>query len=287
MKFKHGKWLIDSRSLIEFRKEGLLLKLHVHEKFEKPLKYIVWLIGIAGFITIFLSIENYFVSVSIGLSFFLLSFIFDRAIVKYSSMVLQPPPDFDIDYSEWKNVMTVSDPDYVNNVNFVGLIYKNIEYGEKFFSYLKTWNSDKSNDSEGNIIFSIVEEPNGSYTFYLYANPGRKRLKELHDAIELENFKNKSKKDKVHEQLVMEMSYWRNTKYANDKLMRDFLKNQPQDVPFMLVPTQKTEQGYAIGLESQIILSGYRYAKRNELNEYDRETQLSEMEKRWEKNEKK
>jgi hypothetical protein len=54
----------------------------------------------------------------------------------------------------------------------------------------------------------------------------------------------------------------------------------------MLVPTQKTPQGYAIALESQIILSGYRYAKRNELDKYARETQLFEMEKRWEKNEK-
>jgi hypothetical protein len=222
MKFKHGKWLIDSRSLVEFRKEGLLPKLYVHEKFEKPLKYIVRIIGATGFITIFLSIENYFVSISIGLFIFLLSFIFDRAIVKYSSMVVQLPPDFDIDYSEWKNVMAVSDPDYVKNVNFIGLIYKNLEYGEKFFGYLKTWNTDKLNDNEGNIIFSIVEEANGSYTFYIYANPSRKRLKELHDTVELENFKNKSKKDKVHEQLVMEMAYWRNTKYANDKLMRDF-----------------------------------------------------------------
>lgn len=286
MKFKHGKWLIDSRSLIEFRREGLLPKLHVHEKFEKPLKIIVWIIAIVGFLTIFLSIENYFLSISIGLILFLLSFIFDRAIVRYSSMVLQPLPEFEIDYSEWKNVMTVSDFDYEKNVNFIGLIYKNLEYGEKFFSYLKTWNANKSIDIEGNIIFSIIEEQNGSFTFYIYANPARKKLKELNDVVELENFKNKTKKDKVHQQFVMEMSYWLNTKYVNDKLMRDFLKYQPKNVPFMLVPTEKKGQGYSIGLESQIILNGYRFFQRNELNKFDRETQLYEMEKRWEKNEK-
>jgi hypothetical protein len=287
MKFKHGKWLIDSRSLVEFKKEGILPKLYVHEKFETILKVIVWTIGIAGFITIFLSIDNYYISVSIGLFLFLLSFVFDRAIVKYSSMVLQPLPDFDIDYSEWKNVMTVSYPDYKTNVNFVGLVYKNLEYGIKFFSYLRRWNNDKSNDSEGNIIFSIIEEPNGSFTFYIYANPARKSLKELHEAVELENFKKKAKKDKVHEQLVMEMSFWRNTKYASDEHMRDFFHNQPKEAPFMLVPTEKEDQGYAIDLESQIILSGYKYAKRSELTEFDRETQLSEMEERWDKKKKK
>lgn len=286
MKFKKGKWLIDSRSLVEFRKDGFWPKLYVHEKFEKPLKIIIWTIAIAGFITIFLSIESYLLSVSVGLGLFALSFVFDRAVVKHTSMVLQPLPDFPVDFSQWKNVMTVAEPDE-NHINFIGLVYRDLEYGGKFFKYLKEWNLGESNDKDGNIVFSIVKEENDSFTFYIYANPNRKRLKELYDAVEMDKFLSKKKQDKVHEQLVMETSYWHNIKYSDNNHMKKFLKYQPADVPFMLVPTMKTDQGYAIDLESQIILSGYRYSKRKNLEEHDRETQLAKMEERWNKQERK
>lgn len=113
MKIKVSKDLkVDIRTLIEVRKDGKLPRLYIHEKFEKPLKWIVWTIASLGFITIFLTLESYILSVSIGLGLFLLSFIFDRAIVKYTTLIAQPFPDFDIDYSQWYNVMTVSKPDY-------------------------------------------------------------------------------------------------------------------------------------------------------------------------------
>ena len=63
--------------------------------------------------------------------------------------------------------------------------------------------------------------------------------------------------------------------------MRDFLKNQPTNERLMFVPSQKTEQGYAIGLESQIILHGYKYSKRADLHKNERENQLTEMAKKW------
>lgn len=281
MKIKVGNWDVNTKTLIEFKKEKGIPRLYVHEKFEKPLKWIVWIISATSFIAIFITVDNYFISVGIGLTLFGLSFLFDRAIVKYTAIVVQPPPEFEIDYSQWYNVMTVSNPDYKKNVNVVGFIYKDMEYGKRFFTYLKGWNFGKADDKDGNIILSIVEESNGAFTFYVYANPARKNLDKMFKVNELENFLKKSKVGKVQEELVMEMSYWHTIKYTDDNHMRDFLKNQPMNERFMFVPAQRTEQGYEIDVDSQIILKGYKYAKRSDLHKNARENQLKEMAKKW------
>lgn len=222
MKIKVGKWRVDTKTLIEFRKEGKLPRLYVHEKFEKPLRWIVWIISFISFITIFIALDSYFLSVGIGLCLFGLSFVFDRAIVKYTSIVVQPLPEFEIDYNQWINVMTVSEPDYKKHINLIGFVYKDMVYGKRFFNYIKEWNFREAIDKDANIILSIVEENDGAYTFYLYANPSRKNLDLMFKDEEIKTFMSKSKKDKVQERLVMEMAYWHTIHYTDNKHMRDF-----------------------------------------------------------------
>ncbi|MBE0660875.1 MAG: hypothetical protein IH597_00260 [Bacteroidales bacterium] len=281
MKIKVGNFKVDIRTLIDIRKDGKLPRLYVHEKFEKPLKWIVRTIAIISFITIFLALDDYLLSISIGLGLFLLSFIFDRAIVKYTTFIVQPFPDFEIDYSQWYNVMTISQPDHKKNVNVVGFVYKDIEYGKKFFKYFKSWNFDNSVDKDRNIILSIVEEPNGAFTFYIYASPYRKNLDKMFKAVAADNFVEKRKDGKIQEGLVMQMAYWHTIKYTDDKHMRDFLKYQPADEKFMFVPSAKYDNGYGIDIDSQIILHGYKYSKRKDLHKYSTENQLTEMAKKW------
>jgi hypothetical protein len=277
MKIKVKDIEIDARTLIEFRKDGKLPRLYIHEKFEKPLRWIVWTIATVSFASIFFSIDNYYIGVSIGLGLFGLSFLFDRAIVKYTTMVIQPFADFEIDYAQWINVMTHSNPNK-DNVNFVGFVYKDMEYGKKFFNYIKSWNKGNSQDNEGNIILSIVEEENGSFTFYIYANPDRSNIDKILKKVAAKNFIEKTKDGKVQEGLVIQMAYWYNAKYTNDKHMRDFFNNQPPNEPLLFIPTIKNENGYPMDLDSQIILKGYKYAKRNDLHKNSIENQLSDIE---------
>lgn len=281
MKIKAGNFKVDIRTLIDIQKDGKLPRLYVHEKFEKPLKWIVRTIAIISFITIFLALDNYVLSVAIGLGLFLLSFIFDRAIVKYTTFVVQPFPDFEIDYSQWYNVMTISQPDHKKNINVVGFVYKDIEYGKKFFKYIKSWNFDNSVDKDRNIILSIVEEPNGEFTFYIYASPYRKNLDKMFKAVAADNFIEKRKDGKVQEGLVTQMAYWHTIEYTDDKHIRYFLKYQPADEKFMFVPSAKYDNGYGIDIDSQIILHGFKYSKRLHLHKFSTENQLTEMAKKW------
>lgn len=47
------------------------------------------------------------------------------------------------------------------------------------------------------------------------------------------------------------------------------------------MPSQKTDLGYAIDLDSQIILKGYKFTKRKDLHKNAKENQLTEMAKQW------
>lgn len=282
MKIKIRKNLrVDVRTLIDIRREGKLPRLYVHEKLEKPLKWIVWSIGFISFLTIFISLSDYMISVSIGLGLFLLSFTFGRAIVKYTTLIVQPFPDFKIDFKQWYNVITVSHPNYEKHANVVGFVYEDIEYGKKFFKYIKSWNFDNEVDKENNIILSIVEESNGEFTFYIYASPYRKNLDKMFKIVAADNFVEKKKDGKIQEGLVMQMAYWHTIKYEDDKHMRDFFKCQPTDKKFMFVPSAKFNEGYGIDFESKIILNGYKYSKRADLQKHSTEQQLTEMAKKW------
>lgn len=102
--------------------------------------------------------------------------------------------------------------------------------------------------------------------------------------VAADNFLTQKKEGKVQEELIMQMAYWHTIKYTDDKHMRDFLKYQPTDEKFMFVPSVLHPNGYALDLDSQIILNGYRFAKRQDLHKYSSENQLTEMAKKWKQN---
>jgi len=138
----------------------------------------------------------------------------------------------------------------------------------------------KSSDSDNNIILSIVEEKNGAFAFYIYPSPYRKNLSKMFKSIAAANIMDNRKEDKKQDGLIIQMTFWHTIKYTYDKHIRDFLKNQPCDKPFMFVPAVKNQQGYSIDIDSQIILSGYKYSKREDLPRNCLENQLFKMEKK-------
>ncbi len=208
-------------------------------------------------------------------------FTFDRAIVKYTTFIVQPFPNFKVDYSQWHNVLTISQPNYEESVNMVGFVYKNIEYGKMFFDYIRSWNFDEFDDKERNIILSIVEEVNGAFTFYIYANPYRKNLNKMFKAVASENFSKNDKVGKIQDGLFMQMAYWHAINYTVDTHMRNFLKYQPTNKKFAFAPFEKNEDKYETDLDSRIILYGYKYSKRQDLHKYSTENQLTNMTKNW------
>ena len=65
-------------------------------------------------------------------------FDFDRAIVEDTIKIANPYPYFNVDYSQWHNVMNVSGSDYKKRMNIIGFVYKDLDYAKKLFKYLNT-----------------------------------------------------------------------------------------------------------------------------------------------------
>ena len=268
---------VESRTLIRLEWNGLLPVLIIHEKFETKIKWILRIIAVLGIGTSLISIDSKLISLGVTLLIFFTEQFFERTIFEYTTMVVQPFPDFDIDYSSWKTnsfmiPLTKGDQDLC----YAGPTYADRNYAIKFFNYVKSWNLGQADDKDGNIILSFVIEPNEKYTTYLYSNNARKNLDKLfnHDAK-----KNQLKKyGKRQQQFVMQTIFWHTLDFKEGYYIKRFLDFQPAETKFYLTPSvipKQQEQSLEFIFDSAILLKGgYKLKMRADLTKHDIEYHL-------------
>ncbi len=262
---------VESRTLIRLEWNGLLPVLIVHEKFESKIKWTLRIIAVIGIGTSLISIDSKLISLGVALLIFVIEQFFERTIFEYTTMVVQPFPDFDIDYSQWKTngfmvPMTKNDEDLC----YAGPTYVDKDYAIKFFDYIKSWNAGLLDDEEGNIILSFIIEPNEKYTTYLYANHGRKSLDKLFDAAAKKN--QLTKYGKRQQQFVMQMIYWHTLDFKAGYYIKRFLDFQTADTNFYLTPSiipKQEGQPSEFIFDSAILLKGYKLKNRAEVTKHD------------------
>jgi hypothetical protein len=264
---------VESRTLIRLEWRGILPVLIVHEKYEKIIKWVLRIIAFIGIASSLISIDSKLVSLGVALLIFFIEQFFERTIFEYTTMVVQPLPDFDIDYGQWKTngfliPMTKNDKD----LSYVGPTYTDKDYAIKFFNYLKSWNHNNSDDKEGNIVLSFVIEPNEKYTTYLYANHNRKDLdkffKKAAKANELKKY------GKKQQQFVMQTVFWHTLDYKEGYYIKRFLDFQPSNEKFYLtpsvIPKQQGQQADYL-FDSSILKYNYKLKNRADVTKGDLE----------------
>ena len=272
MKIRIGSWKIDSRSLIRIEWGKFYPKLIVHEKFEKKIKILLRLLTAIGIGTSIISLSPVF---SLMLAIVLLGIeqFFEKVLFEYTIFVVQPYPDFEIEYSQWlTNGYLFPNPEFKEKHNLIyhfGPAYKTRDYANKFFEYLKSWNQaeNPSEDLDNNICLSFILEEDNSYTTYFYANPNRKWL----DHMFYHYRKNNQLKlyGKNQQSMVMQMIYWKNLKIVEGTSFTKFIDEQPENKEFFFAPFF-IENGTPIVLEkSKILKKHYSLKKRSELNKED------------------
>ncbi|GAL76223.1 hypothetical protein JCM19275_629 [Nonlabens ulvanivorans] len=237
MKFRLGNWKIDVKSLVRIHWKKYYPKLIVHEKFEKPVKWILRILTVIGIATSFLTLP-YWLGIVMTFVLFGMEQFFERAIFEYSVMILQPFPDFEIDYDQWlTNGYMLLNPeiqDHEGYLNYFGPAYADREYAIKFFNYIRSWNQDNDTDEENNICISFIIESDVTYSTYLYANPDRKWLDPM-----FSNYQNAMKLEKYGKQqqsMVMQMVFWKNLRLQQGMFFHQFREQQNNDDPFFFVP---------------------------------------------------
>ncbi|MGE0566620.1 MAG: hypothetical protein AB7O73_01615 [Bacteroidia bacterium] len=215
----------------------------IHERFEKILKWVLRLIAFIGIATSVIAIDQWYVSLGVTILIFLIEQFFETTAIEYTTMVVQPFPDFEVKYDQWKtNGFMIPQEKNDAGLAYFGPAYADKEYAIKFFQYLRSWVNHSSNDdTENNLVISLVIEPNEEYTTYLYANPGRKRLDTMFKFMG--NQSKLEKYGKRQQEFIAQMTYWNTLDFKDGYFIKKFLDFQKTNEPFIFLPCVVPKDG--------------------------------------------
>lgn len=269
MKIKIAKDLyVELYTLVRVEWTKFYPVLVVHERFEKWVKWILRSLAFIGIATSVITIEQWYNSLILSIIIFLVEQFFERAIFEYTTLVIQPFPDFEIDYGQWKTngfLLARNNTD----LSYIGPAYEDADYAKKFFSYIKMWNSNMDEDKDNNVIISFVIEPNEKYTTYIYPNTETKKIDKF--------FKKAAKKNalkkygKRQQQFVAQMIFWHTLPFRDGSFIKTFLQMyRPQDSFYFIAHTvQSNNIPMESFTDSYILKHGYKLKRREELTSED------------------
>ena len=269
-----GKWKISLKSLISMRWQNHLPRLVIHEKYEKFVKWFLRILTLFGIVSSVIAFPIWYISLSFAAVLFLIEQFFEKSIFQYTSIYVQPMPDFKYDPEEWKGMAFAfpqdTDPKLLN---VVGCAFSSKEYAHKFFKLIKAWNYNKIEDKDNNICLSFIVEDEREYSVYLYPSAERETVDQFFQ--EAEESQKVDKHGKEHQQLVVQMVFCKIFPYGANSQLKMFIKNQVLDRPFWLKPFIMKENGQIemIHNEEPILKYHYKFKNRHELHKSEYEYQ--------------
>jgi len=121
---KVGEWDVSLRSLISIRWKNHLPHLVLHEKFEKHAKWTARVITAVAILSSVIAFPVWYLSLAFAVFMFLIEQFVERFIFEYTSIYVQPMPDFALKTEEWKGMAFAlpQEPD-PNLLNVVGCAF--------------------------------------------------------------------------------------------------------------------------------------------------------------------
>ncbi|TWI19159.1 hypothetical protein [Sphingobacterium siyangense] len=226
---------VDLSTLIRIERKGLLPRLIVHERFEKQVKWTLRILTIIGVASSLVSINEWYISFSLAILLLLIEQFFEKTVFEYTSFVIMPLPEFEIDHTQWlTNAFLIPHNGHNDQFCHIGPAFKDRDYAINFFTYLTNWNWESFIDDENVIVVSIILEPDSRYTMYIYSNPSKRQLDKIFK--EDANRNNLSKYGKQQQQLFTQMIFWKTLVYHEDYFIHQFITKQPTDQKFYFMP---------------------------------------------------
>jgi len=269
-----GKWKISFKSLISIRWQSHLPRLIIHEKYEKFVNWFLRILTVFGIISSLITFPIWYITLLFAIVLFLIEQFFEKSIFQYTSIYVQPMPDFKYDPEEWKGMAFSfpQDPDQ-KLLNIVGCAFATEEYAHKFFKLLKAWNYGEDEDKDNNIYLSFIVESEKEYSVYLYPNPERKTVDQFFEKAE--DSQKYEKYGKEHQKLIMHKVFCKIFPYRGNSQLKIFIEKQSFDQPFWLKPFIMKENGQIemVFNENAILKYHYKFKNRYELNKSEYEYQ--------------
>jgi hypothetical protein len=272
---KYRGWRVKLSSLISVQRHNRLPRLVIHEKYEKRVKLISRLIAGVAIATSLLTIQTWYWRLAIALAIFFVELFLERAIFLYTSIYVQPFPDFKIEGEKWTDMGFAFPANPTpDQLNVVGPVFSDRKYAHKFFELLSDWNYRKSEDIDNNICLSFIRENARQYSVYLYPNLKRESIGQFFEVAEEQQKHDKHGKE--HQQLIILMIFCKVFRYGEEFGLKKFLELQSGDRPFWLKPfIKENKKTYSMMYDEKSILKyNFKLADRKQLGKKEIEYQF-------------
>jgi len=257
---RKGKWKISLKSLVSVRWHNHLPRLIIHEKYENHVKWTLRILFFAG-IGLSLFVFTPYLAFLIAVLIALTGLFFQKAIFQYTTIYIQPMPDFEYDPKEWKGMVFgfATSPELLN---FVGCAFSTEKTAHNFFQLLKSWNYYNNEDKDNNICLSFILENEREYSVFLYPNRNRKTVEDYFQKVE--ELRKYEKYGKKHQQLVMHRNFFNTFPYGQNSQLKQFIEKQSSNCPFWLKCFVIEEDGQPKWISEDAILKFHFILKKRE-----------------------
>lgn len=262
---------VELSTIIRLEWRNYLPVLIVAERFENYVKWTLRIIAGIGIGTSVLSINSKLCNLVLALLISGVEQFLERIVFEYTTIALIPPPDFEIDTSQWEvNAFMIPEIKTARDFCFIGPTYTDKDYAVKFFNYLKSWGSSSKDDKGSNIVLSFIFEPNKKYTTYIYPNLSKQNLDKYFKQIEISN--QLEKYGKQQQKLVINYLFWKTLPLEEKSFVRVFIDFIKPGEKFVFTPSylnKKNKDKVEFIFTSQIIMFDYKYKNRRDLTKND------------------
>lgn len=228
-------WPVFIRSLISIRRVGWRPQLRISERFEPFIKWTSRILALLGIVSSLFIFPSPLEALGFAIVLFLLQQFIEKALFVYTTIYVQPLPDFEVDKKQWKAMgYAFPEPPGPNKPDICGPAFETEEYALKVHGLFRTWNYDEDEDAENNVCFSIILETTERYTVYIYPNTKRRTAEHFHKRGE--ELKHSEKHGREHQALIVMMTFCKWFPYPLTSMSRRFIEGQTPDRPFWFQP---------------------------------------------------
>ncbi len=255
---------------IRFKK--CLPNLVIHEKYEKKCKNFLRILAIISILSSVIIFPTWLMSLGFSILIFIIEYLFEKSIFIYSSIFIQPPPNFTIDGERWRGMgYLISDSNNLNKLSLIGPAFDSKEYAQKIFTLFKAWNYNNVEDVEDNIKLSFIIEDEKNYSTYIYPSFERKIIKDFHKKVEKENELKKFGKE--HNPSIMALILCKIFPYSKKSFLNQFTEGQKNKEAFLFTAFLYNKDGsFSLITEiDPIIKFHYKFKHRKDLQKKEYE----------------
>jgi hypothetical protein len=242
-------------------------RLVVHEKYEKPVKWILRGLALIGVLAGALSFSAWFEGVILAIAILGVQQFFERSLFEYTAIHVTALPSR-YDPEQWLAVAFAFSSDG-KAPDMVGPAFRDKSYAEEILGIMRSWNYAEPEDEHDYIRLSFILEGPDDYAMYIYPAPHRPSSDEFFGDYEKEEAKG-DRRGKRLMRLAISMTFCKLFPLKNSLLATFRMRNRGQR-PFFLTTFYKVEGGYSPLIDGAVLKFGYKFKNRGNLTKDDYE----------------